>query len=153
MNLIRVFVFPHPCLECQYRLGWEQRGCLVVTMLYQYALIVKKDTSVAQSHQGARGLKDQLGNPRAGSCDDTFPLVVQISYVFVFAFGSRCRFILEPLSQITFRVSLTQRLFFILGLISCLGLETISLVWQWAFLGYHVVRWQCFSLLPLRFVR
>ena len=67
------------------------------------------------------------------------------------ASGYRCQFILEPLSQITFRVSWTQILLLIFGLISRLGLETISLGWwEWAFLGYHVVRWQYFLLLPLR---
>ena len=153
MNLIRVFVCSHPCLKYQYKLGWEQRGQLVATMHHQYPLSVREDTSAAQSHQGARVKLDCRGNSSIDSCDDTCPFTQQIPYVSLFSSGSICRFILEPLSQITFRVSWTQRLLVILGSISCLGFETIFLVrWEWVFLGYHDVGWQCFLLLPFRFV-
>ena len=133
MNLIRVFLCSRPCLECQYRLGWEQRECLVATMHRQYALSVRKDTSAAQSNQDFKVKLDCQGNSSIDSCDETFTLTQQVSYVSMFSFGYRCQFILEPLSQITFRVSQTQRLHLIFGLISCLGLKTISSVqWEWA---------------------
>ena len=150
INLIRVnYMFlPMPRVRVQTRMGVERmlgcdlasKVCLISMRGYQWP---------HKNHQGVEVLRDYQGNSSmirvmTLSClHSTFQQVLCAS-------GYRCCSILEPLSQNTFRISWSQRVLFIFGLISYLGLETISSVWQeWTFFGYHAVGWQCFLLLPL----
>ena len=78
-------------------------------------------------------LRDCSGNSDCSFCDDTFPLTQQVSYVSLWClWGQMSVYVLEPLSQYTFRISQTQRVLVLCDLISYLGLETISSSrWEW----------------------